>query len=108
MPIRQDVAMLIIPEGMSVSPTPWDALKVTQTGNTLTLKNTGKQVIRLSPNFIGKPNGQQYSLEQFYLRPGEQKNVEVKGTLNEIEISPLSRYGFKMQNNESIKVVPAA
>ncbi|KPD01852.1 fimbria/pilus chaperone family protein [Moellerella wisconsensis] len=107
MPIRQDVAMLIMPSGMSVSPTPWDTLKVTQTGNILILKNTGKQVIRLAPNFTGQPAGQVYSLGQFYLRPGEQKTVDVKGALSAIDISPLSRYGFKMQNNATIKVTPA-
>lgn len=104
MPIRQDVAMLIMPVGMSVSTTPWDALKVTQTGHMLTLKNTGKQVIRLAPNFVSRPDGDVYGLGQFYLRPGEQKTVEVKGALSEIEISPLSRYGFKMQSNATIKV----
>ena len=53
--IRQDVAMLIMPVGMSVSLTPWDILNVTQTGNMLILKNISKQVIRLAPNFTGQP-----------------------------------------------------
>lgn len=104
MPIRQDVAMLIIPIGMSVSSTPWDALQVRQEGDKLILKNTGKQVIRLAPNFTGVPNNETYSIEQFYLRPEETKQVSVKGNLSEIKISPLSRYGFKMQNEVAIKV----
>lgn len=104
MPIRQDVAMLIMPVGMSVSPTPWDTLQATQTGNTLTLKNTGKQVIRLAPNFTGQPGDHVLGLGQFYLRPGEQKAVNVKGALSEIEISPLSRYGFKLQNTATVVV----
>lgn len=104
MPIRQDVGMLIMPEGMSVSPAPWDALKVTQKGDVLTLTNTGKQVIRLAPNFTGKPGSEVYGLGQFYVRPGEEKSVTVKGQLSEIEISPLSRYGFKLQNTATVKV----
>lgn len=104
MPIRQDVGMLIMPEDMSVSPTPWEALKVTQQDEILTLTNTGKQVIRLAPNFTEKPGEQAHGLGQFYLRPGEQKTVTVKDRLNEIEIFPLSRYGFKLQNTATIKV----
>ncbi|WP_233445793.1 fimbria/pilus chaperone family protein [Providencia stuartii] len=107
MPIRQDVAMLIIPEGMSVSPTPWEALKVTQQEGKLTLVNTGKQVIRLAPNFTTLPDNTVQGLGQFYLRPGEQKTVEVKGTVKDIRISPLSRYGFKMQKDVDIGVTPA-
>nr|WP_314265295.1 fimbria/pilus chaperone family protein [uncultured Moellerella sp.] len=104
MPIRQDVAMLIMPAGMSVSQTPWDTLVVKQLGDKLTLTNTGKQVIRLAPNFTGLPGNQHYSLGQFYLRPEERKTIAVEGMVNEIKITPLSRYGFKMQNDSVIKV----
>jgi len=104
MPIRQDVAMLIMPAGMSVTQTPWNALEAKQQGNTLVLTNTGKQVIRLTPNFVGLPDNQPYSLGQFYLRPGEVKKIEVKSPLKEIQISPLSRYGFKMKDDVNIKV----
>lgn len=105
MPIRQDVAMLIIPEGMTVSKTPWDALEVKQQGKNLTFTNKGKQVIRLSPNFVGIPSNKSYNLEQFYVRPNETKTVEVDGDLSKIKISPLSRYGFKMNSDEFINVI---
>lgn len=107
MPIRQDVGMLIMPEGMSVSSTPWEALKVTQQGDVLTLTNTGKQVIRLAPNFTTLPDNTIQGLGQFYLRPGEQKTVTVNGTVKHIRISPLSRYGFKMPKDADIVVTPA-
>lgn len=104
MPIRQDVAMLVTPADMMVSQTPWNTLRVKQQGEQLTLTNTGKQVIRLAPNFTGLPSKADYSIGQFYLRPGEHKVVDVKGQLSEIEIMPLSRYGFKMQKAANIKV----
>lgn len=104
MPIRQDVAMLIIPDGMRVSQSPWDGLTAKQRGDQLTLSNTGQQVIRLSPNFTGQPAQVTYNLGQFYLRPGENRTVTTKSELSEITISPLSRFGFKMQNNVTIKV----
>lgn len=105
MPIRQDVAMLIVPTGMSVSQTPWDNLNVNQHGDQLALTNTGKQVIRLSPNITALPSNEGLSLGQFYLRPGEQKVVTVKGKVNEIKLSPLSRYGFKTPNDVTLPII---
>lgn len=104
MPIRQDVAMLIQPANMTVSQTPWDALDVSQQGDQLILKNTGKQVVRLAPNFTALPGTESYSLGQFYLRPDESKSITVKGKLSEIKLTPLSRYGFKMSNEATLKV----
>lgn len=104
MPIRQDVAMLITPAGLTVSQTPWDALQVSQQGNVLTLTNSGKQVIRLAPNFTSQPGNEQYSVGQFYLRPNESKTVSVKGHVNTITISTLSRYGFKTQQEATLSV----
>ncbi|HEP0304231.1 MULTISPECIES: fimbria/pilus chaperone family protein [unclassified Providencia] len=104
MPIRQDVAMLIQPANMTVSQTPWDALDVTQQGDQLILKNTGKQVVRLAPNFTALPGNEGYSLGQFYLRPDESKSITVNGKLSEIKLIPLSRYGFKMSNEATLKV----
>lgn len=104
MPIRQDVAMLIIPAGMRVSSSPWDALSVKQQGDQLTLSNTGKQVIRLSPSFTVLPGNVIYNLGQFYLRPGENRTVTTKRGLKDITINPLSRFGFKVQSNPVIQV----
>lgn len=104
MPIRQDVAMLIQPANLSVSQTPWDALVLHQQGEQLIFKNTGKQVIRLAPNFTALPENKSYSLGQFYLRPNESKSILVKDKISEVKISPLSRYGFKMQNEATLKV----
>ncbi|BBV09337.1 MULTISPECIES: fimbria/pilus chaperone family protein [Providencia] len=104
MPIRQDVAMLVSPANMKVSQTPWDALSVSQKNNQLTLKNNGKQVIRLSPSFKVLPSNEDYALDQFYIRPGESKVVNIKGNATNISISPLSRYGFKMSDNAILAV----
>ncbi|EIU7559081.1 MULTISPECIES: fimbria/pilus chaperone family protein [Providencia] len=104
MPIRQDVAMLIQPANMAVSQTPWDAIDVSQQGDQLVLKNTGKQVVRLAPNFTALPGNESYSVGQFYLRPDESKSITVKGKLSEIKLTPLSRYGFKMSNEATLKV----
>ncbi|HDS9296080.1 fimbria/pilus chaperone family protein, partial [Proteus mirabilis] len=90
MPIRQDIAMLIIPKGLTIEREPWKNLEVKQVNNQLILKNNGKQVIRMAPAFSSLPSNNGYSIGQFYIRPQEEIKVDVKEKLTEIKISPLS------------------
>ncbi|EPJ4972464.1 MULTISPECIES: fimbria/pilus chaperone family protein, partial [Proteus] len=89
MPIRQDIAMLIIPKGLTIEREPWKNLEVKQVNNQLILKNNGKQVIRMAPAFSSLPSNNGYSIGQFYIRPQEEIKVDVKEKLTEIKISPL-------------------
>ncbi len=104
MPIRQDIAMLIIPKGLAIEREPWKNLEVKQVNNQLILKNNGKQVIRMAPAFSSLPSNNGYSIGQFYIRPQEEIKVDVKEKLTEIKISPLSRYGFKLAGDIKMKV----
>ncbi|MBG3058878.1 fimbria/pilus periplasmic chaperone [Proteus mirabilis] len=104
MPIRQDIAMLIIPKGLTIEREPWKNLEVKQVNNQLILKNNGKQVIRMAPAFSSLPRNNGYSIGQFYIRPQEEIKVDVKEKLTEIKISPLSRYGFKLAGDIKMKV----
>ncbi|AZH00375.1 TPA: fimbria/pilus chaperone family protein [Proteus mirabilis] len=104
MPIRQDIAMLIIPKGLTIEREPWKNLEVKQVNNQLILKNNGKQVIRMAPAFNAVPSNNGYSIGQFYIRPQEEIKVDVKEKLTEIKISPLSRYGFKLAGDVKMKV----
>ncbi|MBG5979577.1 fimbria/pilus periplasmic chaperone [Proteus mirabilis] len=104
MPIRQDIAMLIIPKGLTIEREPWKNLEVKQANNQLILKNNGKQVIRMAPAFSSLPSNNGYSIGQFYIRPQEEIKVDVKEKLTEIKISPLSRYGFKLAGDIKMKV----
>ncbi len=103
-PIRQDIAMLIIPKGLTIEREPWKNLEVKQVNNQLILKNNGKQVIRMAPAFSSLPSNNGYSIGQFYIRPQEEIKVDVKEKLTEIKISPLSRYGFKLAGDIKMKV----
>ncbi|MBI6329781.1 fimbria/pilus periplasmic chaperone, partial [Proteus mirabilis] len=87
MPIRQDIAMLIIPKGLTIEREPWKNLEVKQVNNQLILKNNGKQVIRMAPAFSSLPSNNGYSIGQFYIRPQEEIKVDVKEKLTEIKIS---------------------
>ncbi|MBG2865604.1 fimbria/pilus chaperone family protein [Proteus mirabilis] len=104
MPIRQDIAMLIIPKGLTIEREPWKNLEVKQVNNQLILKNNGKQVIRMAPAFSSLSSNNGYSIGQFYIRPQEEIKVDVKEKLTEIKISPLSRYGFKLAGDIKMKV----
>lgn len=104
MPIRQDIAMLIIPKGLTIEREPWKNLEVKQVNNQLILKNNGKQVIRMAPAFSSLPSNNGYSIGQFYIRPQEEIKVDVKEKLTEIKISPLNRYGFKLAGDIKMKV----
>ncbi|ENS1317323.1 fimbria/pilus chaperone family protein [Proteus mirabilis] len=104
MPIRQDIAMLIIPKGLTIEREPWKNLEVKQVNNQLILKNNGKQVIRMAPAFSSLPSNNGYSIGQFYIRPQEEIKVDVKEKLTEIKISPLSRYGLKLAGDIKMKV----
>ncbi|HCU2429063.1 TPA: fimbria/pilus periplasmic chaperone, partial [Proteus mirabilis] len=84
MPIRQDIAMLIIPKGLTIEHEPWKNLEVKQVNNQLILKNNGKQVIRMAPAFSSLPSNNGYSIGQFYIRPQEEIKVDVKEKLTEI------------------------
>ncbi|HBC5517032.1 TPA: fimbria/pilus periplasmic chaperone, partial [Proteus mirabilis] len=84
MPIRQDIAMLIIPKGLTIEREPWKNLEVKQVNNQLILKNNGKQVIRMAPAFSSLPSNNGYSIGQFYIRPQEEIKVDVKEKLTEI------------------------
>ena len=98
MPIRQDVGLLVIPASVAETKTPWDDLTLKYEGNELVMSNSGKHVIRLAPQFTLKPSHEVVPLGELYILPTETKRFKVKSKPDSIEISPLSRYGFKQQD----------
>ncbi|MEX9756513.1 hypothetical protein AB7W88_17340, partial [Providencia vermicola] len=50
------------------------------------------------------PGNHTYSIGQFYIRPGENKAVNITGNATDITIAPLSRYGFKLESDVNVKV----
>ena len=97
MPIRQDVGLLVIPAGVAETKTPWDDLTLKYEGNELVISNNGKHVVRMAPQFTILPSKEIVPLGNMYILPAETKRLKVKSKPTAIEISPLSRYGFKQQ-----------
>ena len=94
-PIRQSISLIVQPKSVGVSKSPWDDLSLTLSGERLVIKNTGLHVIRLAPQLLLLPSKKIVPLDNYFLMAGEEKSVKVEGKPEEVEITPLSRYGFK-------------
>lgn len=95
MPVRQSIAMIIQPKAVAVNSTPWKELSAHIDGSTLVLKNTGKHVIRLSPQLELLPSNEIITIENYFLMSGEEKRIAIKSKPVSMQITPLSRFGFK-------------
>lgn len=98
MPIRQSIGLILQPKAVAVSKTPWDDLSLTLRGDTLVVKNAGLHVVRLAPQLTLLPGKQRVPLANYYLMAGEEKQVKVTGKPTSVEIIPLSRYGFRLDD----------
>ncbi|HGM5574378.1 TPA: fimbria/pilus chaperone family protein [Serratia marcescens] len=96
MPVRQSIGLIVQPKAVAVSKTPWDDLRITRAGDELVLKNSGLHVIRLAPQLTLLPAKQTAALDNYYLMAGEERKVKAGGAVTAVEIVPLSRYGFKL------------
>lgn len=96
-PIRQSISLIVQPKSVGVSKTPWDDLRLSLSGDSLLIKNTGLHVVRLAPQLLLLPSKKVAPLDNYYLMAGEEKVVKVEGKPESVEITPLSRYGFKQE-----------
>lgn len=97
MPIRQDIGFIVQPSSVAQNKTPWAELKLSVAGQQLVISNPGKHVVRLAPQFILQPVNKVVALDQYYLQAGETKQIAITGVPTSVTITPLSRYGFKLQ-----------
>jgi P pilus assembly chaperone PapD len=96
MPIRQEVGFLVLAASVAETKTPWDDLTVKMMSDELVISNEGKHVIRLAPQFTLLPSNEVLPLSEYYFMPGATKRFKVKSKPVSIQITPLSRYGFKL------------
>jgi P pilus assembly chaperone PapD len=96
-PIRQSISLIVQPKSVGASKTPWDDLSLTLSGDRLIIKNIGQHVVRLAPQLLLLPSKKVVPLDKYFLMAGEEKSVIVEGRPAEVEITPLSRYGFKQE-----------
>lgn len=95
--LRQNLPLILHPEGLPRHTTPWELLKWARNGERLTVHNDSAYVVRLAPDVKLLPQNVLATLPRTYILPGETLAAEVAGRLEGVtgvEIQPATVYGF--------------
>ncbi len=97
--VRQDLPVIIVPKGLSAKRDMWSDLDWSVSANRLKVTNTGRHVVRLTPQVKLQPAGNMLSLNKSYILPGETLVVTAPASprlssQQQVEFSPVTRYGF--------------
>ena len=99
--LRQNLPLILHPQGLPIHHTPWELLKWQRAGQRLTVHNDSAYVVRMAPQVRLLPQGTTATLPRSYILPGEALAVKVDGSLEGltgIEIQPATIYGFSVEN----------
>ncbi|RJT27899.1 fimbria/pilus chaperone family protein [Buttiauxella izardii] len=95
--IRQDLPVLIHPASLPEVKDAWTLLTWSQSGNSITVKNSSAYVVRMVAQFELLPSHAAGALNKTYLLPGQSMTVKAdKATGNDkqVKFTPVSRYGI--------------
>ena len=100
--VRQNLAVLITPEDLPAKNDPWTLLNWSVKGQTLTVKNDSRYVVRLTPQITVQPAAINLLLPRTYILPGQSDSFELPagktlGTDATIRIYPASTYGYAVK-----------
>ncbi|EPE3624124.1 fimbria/pilus periplasmic chaperone [Serratia marcescens] len=98
MPVRQSIGFIVQPAAVAVSKTPWDALTFQMENGELVMRNTGQRVVRMVPTLQLNPTNAQLAKDEYYLMVGETRRFKVANAPISVTFTPLSRYGFKLDD----------
>lgn len=103
MTVRQDLPLIIHPQGVPNVNDPWTRLTWSVTNGALTVNNPSPYVVRLDPKVVLLPSATPGTLDKTYLLPGQSMAVTLKaGTVpsddNQVKLFPATRYGFQAQD----------
>lgn len=99
--LRQNLPLILHPQGLPIHHTPWELLKWQRAAQRLTVLNDSAYVVRMAPQVRLLPQGTTATLPRSYILPGEALAVKVDGSLEGltgIEIQPATIYGFSVEN----------
>ncbi|MGB3124818.1 MAG: fimbria/pilus chaperone family protein [Pseudomonas sp.] len=99
--LRQNLPLILHPQGLPRHHTPWELLKWTRAGERLTVHNDSAYVVRLAPDVQLLPQGVLATLPRSYILPGEVLTTKVDsplGSVAEVEIQPATVYGFSVEH----------
>lgn len=98
--LRQNLPLILHPQGLPRHQAPWELLKWKRVGERLKVHNDSAYVVRLAPDVQLLPNGVPATLPRAYILPGETLVAAVDsplGSVAEIEIHPATVYGFSVE-----------
>jgi len=94
--IRQDLPVIIHPEGLAQDLAPWKHLKWHKQGSSLVVTNPSSYVVRMATGFRSLPSGKQGALKTTYLLPQSSMTLALPNKADtKVEFYPASRYGYK-------------
>ncbi|PAJ77768.1 fimbria/pilus chaperone family protein [Burkholderia ubonensis] len=97
MPVRQEVGFIVQPSAVPQNRTPWQTLQLTSSDRQLVVTNPGPHVVRLGPELRLLPGDKRVVLKRPYMMPGETRTFDIEGAVEQIGLTPLSRYGLVQQ-----------
>lgn len=102
MTVRQNLPVLITPADLPPKSDPWTLLKWSVNGQTLTVKNDSRYVVRMNQQVNVMPAKIQLVLPRTYILPGQTDHFELpSGTVlaadATVQIYPASTYGYAVK-----------
>lgn len=100
MTVRQNLPVIISPKDLPANNSPWTLLKWEVKGQTLTVRNDSRYVVRLNQQLDLTPAGGQLSLPRTYLLPGQSDSLALPESAtftadSNVRFYPASLYGYQ-------------
>lgn len=100
MTVRQNLPVIISPADLPPNDAPWTLLKWEAKGQTLTVLNNSRYVVRLNQQLDLIPAGGQLSLPRTYLLPGQSHSLPLPAdatlsAASKVRLYPASLYGYQ-------------
>lgn len=100
--VRQNLPLIINPVGLANKSDPWTLLKWSLKGNSLTVSNDSRYVVRFSDQAQLLPSKLPVRLPRTYLLPGDAYTVELPSGSkvpadSKVRVHPASLYGFEVR-----------
>ncbi len=99
--LRQNLPLIIHPQGLEKNPTPWTLLEWTIVGEDLQIRNDSPYVVRLSQLVLLAPKNQHVDIARTYVLPGEVLHKKISGSLSGttgVTFYPATVYGFTVES----------
>ncbi|WDG42363.1 fimbria/pilus chaperone family protein [Pseudomonas synxantha] len=99
--LRQNLPLILHPQGLARHHTPWELLKWKRAGQQLTVHNDSAYVVRLAPDVQLLPGNTSAMLPRTYILPGEVLVAKVDAAMDgtaQVQIQPATVYGFSVDS----------